>query len=134
MSVDASAGPVVLYDGVCKFCNRSVKFILRVDKKGVFRYAALDSAFAIEALKKEEPTDSGILLYKGKIYRESDVLPHILLILGGWWKPLAWLILIFPRFIRDNVYRWIARNRYKWFGKYDSCPIPKPEWKERFIK
>jgi len=133
MSFEANGGPVLLYDGVCKFCNSSVKFILKHDKKGVFRYATLDSQFAIDALKNDKPTDSGILLYKGKIYRESDVLPHVLLILGGFWKPLAWFILLFPRFIRDRVYRFIARNRYKWFGKYESCPIPKPEWKARFI-
>jgi predicted DCC family thiol-disulfide oxidoreductase YuxK len=127
---------IVLFDGVCNLCNSSVQFIIKRDKKTQFRFASLQGNFGQEFLKKHNlPADnfnSFILLEDDKVYSRSTGALRMLKHLGGGWS-LLYGFIILPKFIRDGVYNWIARNRYKWFGKKDSCMIPTPDLKERFL-
>ncbi|XZF16078.1 thiol-disulfide oxidoreductase DCC family protein [Chitinophagaceae bacterium MMS25-I14] len=125
--------PVLYFDGDCNLCNRSVQFVLRHDRKGIFRFTQLQSASAAQMLQQQDITaDSVVLGYKGKYYVKSDAVLKLSALLGGWFKLLLAGYII-PRFIRNRLYDFIAAHRYKWFGKNDHCLLPKPEWKERFI-
>ena len=117
---------ILYYDGFCVLCNNSMKFIIDRDKKKQFKIGFLHS------LKKENQKDSIILVHKGIKYQYSSAVIKSLMLLGGIYK-LAGILLIFPKSLRDFVYKMIARNRYKWFGKFDSCPPLPPEWKERLV-
>ncbi|ANI89205.1 thiol-disulfide oxidoreductase [Arachidicoccus ginsenosidimutans] len=128
---------IVLFDGVCNLCNGAVQFIIRHDKRNVYKFASLQSGFAKEFLTKHdikiaEPPQSILLIRDDKIYKESSAALHIAQKLNGAWRLLS-AFLIVPKFIRDSVYRFIARNRYKWFGKRESCMIPTKELRERFL-
>ena len=127
---------VLLYDGLCCLCNRTVYFLVQIDHQAVLHFAALQSNTAkslLEQVDYSRPLPDGVvLIHNGKIYTESDAALKSLQLIGGIWKLIAMLCFI-PHFIRNPIYRIVARNRYTWFGKYDSCPIPKPEWKHRFL-
>lgn len=128
---------IIFFDGVCNLCNGAVRFIINHDKNNVYRFASLQSDFANNLLneygvKITEPPQSILLLRNGKIYSESTAALRIAQKLGGGWKLLS-IFLIIPKFISDALYRFVARNRYKWFGKRDTCMIPTPELKERFL-
>lgn len=129
-------GPVILYDGVCGLCNRFNTFILKHDRKAVFRFAPLQSEFATVALARYEKNASDLdtvcLLENGALYMRADAALSILKRLGGIWK-LSVFFRIFPKFFLNLAYNWIARNRYRIFGKYDTCQVPDPKWKERFL-
>lgn len=129
--------PVVLFDGVCKLCNGSVNFILRVDRKGLLKLASLQSEYGRAILKKHgkhsDPLDSIMLLEGARLTGKSTAIIRISKYLGGAW-PLCMIALIIPRFIRDFIYDIIAKNRYRWFGKFDTCRIPDPELEDRFYK
>jgi predicted DCC family thiol-disulfide oxidoreductase YuxK len=127
-------GPIVFFDGVCNFCNYWVNFAIKRDKKKILRFAPLQGTTAKEMLPgiKTENPDSVIFLENGKIYKNSTAALRVAKNLSGGWKSLYGLM-IFPAFIRDAVYRWIAKNRYKWYGKKESCMIPSPELKDRFL-
>ena len=127
---------ILLFDGICHLCNSSVQFVLKHDRSARFHFASLQSEVAKQFLAAYQQTgplpESVILLYEGKVYSESDAVIQTLVLLGGIWKS-ALVFKLVPRFIRNAVYRWIAKNRYRWFGKYDSCSIPQPQWKSRFL-
>ncbi|MCB9191875.1 MAG: thiol-disulfide oxidoreductase DCC family protein [Flavobacteriales bacterium] len=130
-------GPILLFDGVCNLCSASVQFVLKRNSKENVRFASLQSEFAVKALKDSKlPTDylnSLVLLENGKTYVKSDAALKLAKHLNGAWK-LGGVFSIVPRFIRDAVYDWVAKNRYKWYGKKDVCWIPEPRWKNRFIE
>ncbi len=127
---------LVLFDGVCNLCHRSVQFILARDKTARFKFASLQSQFAQQQLDlyqiNPKTTDSIVLIYQQKAYIYSSAALRIGWHLGGLYKmaALAWLI---PYFIRDWGYKLIAANRYKYWGKQNSCWLPKPEWAGRFL-
>jgi predicted DCC family thiol-disulfide oxidoreductase YuxK len=127
---------VLLYDGLCCLCNRTVHFLLRIDHRSVLHFAALQSTSAkslLEQVDHSRPLPDGVvLIHNGKIYTESEAALKSLQLVGGIWKLLSMLRFI-PHFIRNPIYRIVARNRYTWFGKFESCPLPKPEWKNRFL-
>lgn len=134
---DQTGHPIVFFDGVCNLCNRSVQFILRHDRSRRFRFASLQSEAGMRAQAEMKNMgmhgqDSVILYNKGKYYTQSSAVIRIGVLLGGIWFLAAsgWLL---PRFVRNGIYRWIARNRYRWFGKKDSCMVPAPGLKERFL-
>ncbi len=128
--------PIVLFDGVCNFCNGVVNFIIRQDKKDVFRFAALQSEAGQALLEQyqlpKQHFDSFILIDQGKAYKSSTAGLKLYGKLPWYWKwtQLFWIL---PAFIRDAVYNFIARNRYKWFGKKEACMIPGPGIKKKFL-
>lgn len=128
--------PIILFDGVCNFCNGAINFILRQDKKGVFRFAPLQSEKGQQLLRQfdlpQTSFDSFILIDEGKVYKSSTAGLRLYNKLPWYWKwtQLFWVV---PRLVRDAVYDIIARNRYRWFGKKDQCMVPTPEIKSRFL-
>lgn len=128
--------PVLLFDGVCNLCNASVQWVLLRDKKAVFRFAALQSETGQKLLMQHgldaKNFDTVVLVDDQNIYLRSDVPLEIVRRLGGWWQ-LLYAFKIIPRFIRDALYSWIARNRYRWWGRREACMLPRAEWKERFL-
>lgn len=129
--------PIVLFDGVCNLCEGSVKFLIRKDKKDVLRFASLQSETGQKILKKFNlPTqkyDSFVLVVGEKIYLRSSAALKVCGYLGGIWRlwEIFWLI---PKTLRDAVYNFIARNRYKWFGKKSECMLPTPEIRKKFLE
>lgn len=127
---------IILFDGVCNLCNGSVQFIIKRDKKRVFRYAALQSDVASKELSTRNEAitniESVILIDGDSVYYRSDAALRIAKHLGSAW-PLMQFFLIIPRFARDGLYNFIGRNRYKWFGKQESCMIPTSELKGLFL-
>jgi predicted DCC family thiol-disulfide oxidoreductase YuxK len=126
---------IVLFDGVCNLCSHSVQFILARDPQALFKFASLQSEPGQALLKAHQlPTEnfnSLVLIERGKVYTASTGALRI----GQQLKGLRWLglLLWIPRGLRDAVYSLIARNRYRWFGKQDSCWLPTPERKARFL-
>jgi predicted DCC family thiol-disulfide oxidoreductase YuxK len=127
--------PVILFDGVCNFCNSSVQFIIKRDPKGLCRFASLQSDIGQAYLSKYnlgDYADSFVLIEKDRVYLKSDAALQITKNLAGAWK-VFYILKIVPRPLRDLVYSFIAKNRYKWFGKKAACMIPTPDIKSRFI-
>lgn len=128
--------PLILFDGVCNFCNASVNFIIRRDPGKVFRFAPLQSTAGQGLLKKfslaSTDLDTMVLIESDRAFTRSTAGLKIARRLSGLW-PLLYAFLIVPRFLRDAVYNVVARNRYRWWGKRDACMVPTPEVKERFL-
>ena len=127
---------IILFDGVCNLCNSSVNFVIRHDKRNIFHFASLQWSVARDLLEESYPEGGNfhtILYYEnGKIFEKSTAVLKIARQLGFPWK-VAYCFIIIPKFIRDAVYMFISRNRYKWFGKRDKCMIPSPELKNKFL-
>ncbi len=143
MDVSRGAGerPVLLYDGVCALCNGAVRFMLRSDRRGTFRFAPLEGEFARGVLARHPAlrgVDSLVLVEpESATGREivtvrSDAVLRVLAILGGPWR-LALAARWLPRPLRDLGYDLIARHRYRVFGRYDTCPLPPPAVRDRFL-
>ena len=135
MNTDVKS-PVLLFDGVCNLCNASVQWLLTHDRRGIFRFAALQSGTGQALLQgfglDQEKFNSVVLVRGDRIFLRSDAPLEIVRYLGGAW-PLLYGLRIIPRFLRDAIYNWIARNRYRWFGRREACMLPRPEWKARFL-
>ena len=127
---------VVLFDGVCNLCSNSVQFIIKRDPKARFKFASLQSAFGQTELRRFNLNPAqlhSIILVQGDKYLErSNAALEIARLLSGAW-PICYAFKIVPRFLRDPVYNWIARNRYRWFGKKNECWLPTPDLRERFL-
>ena len=135
--MDTNNRPIVFFDGECNLCNSSVQFIIRNDKAKRFLFAPLQSdrgKAALSDLTKPgtKPPDSVILFDNGKYYIRSSAALRIAKLLGGVWS-VFYAGMIIPRFIRDVIYEFVSRNRYKWFGKRNSCMIPTPALLDRFL-
>ena len=139
--------PIILYDGVCGLCNRLSQFVLRRDRESIFRFASLQSPLAARILarhgaspqdldtvyvvlnhdltKKAQP-DEGLLA-------RSDAVLLVLQRLGGIWKVLGFFVQLLPRFLRDWGYRVVARNRYRVFGRFETCMLPSARDRSKFI-
>jgi predicted DCC family thiol-disulfide oxidoreductase YuxK len=128
--------PTILFDGVCNLCNGSIQFILKRDPEARFRFASLQSESGRRLVAENgldpDVLNSVILIEDGKVYRESAAALRIARHMSGAWKLLRVFVLI-PRPIRDAAYRLIARNRYRWFGKSETCWLPTPELRARFL-
>ena len=128
--------PIILFDGVCNFCNGAVNSIIKHDKKRQFRFAALQSEAGQRLLQQYhfslDEIDSFVLVEKGNAYKKTDAALRLYPKLGGVFKLLN-VLWIFPRFIRDAGYDVIARNRYRWFGKKESCMVPAKEIRSLFL-
>ncbi len=128
--------PTILYDGHCALCSGAVQSILRLDDRGVFQFAPLQSAFAKTLLSEinlqVEGLDSIIAVDDSGAYIKSEAFFHIMKLIGWPYQALN-LLKVFPLGFRDWIYDWVARNRYATFGKHDACWMPQKEWKGRFL-
>ncbi|HAH54972.1 MAG TPA: thiol-disulfide oxidoreductase [Flavobacterium sp.] len=128
---------IILFDGVCNLCNSSVQFVIQHDKKDVFRFVALQSELGQEILKhigvNPKNIDSIILYDPGvAYYYKSKAALEIAKNLGGFWH-FGTIFRIIPTGISNQLYDYIAKNRYKWYGKKESCMIPTAELKSKFL-
>ena len=129
--------PTILFDGVCNFCNNAVNFTIRKNTKANILFAPMQSEAGQKLLQQYNlPADdmqSFIFIDEGKIYKQSTAALKVCRYLRGLW-PLCYGFMVVPKFIRDGIYNWIAKNRYKWFGIRQACMIPTAEVKARFLK
>lgn len=128
---------IVVFDGVCVLCNLWVNFILRHDRAGRFRLAAMQGAsgralLAEHGLAPDDPT-SLLLIQQGKGYTDTDAIARVLREFGAGWRLLGRAMKLVPRFARDPLYRWFARHRYSLFGKRAACRLPDPAEAWRFL-
>ncbi|CAM3936886.1 thiol-disulfide oxidoreductase DCC family protein [Flavobacterium antarcticum] len=128
---------IILFDGVCNLCDNAVQYVIKHDKKDVFRFVPLQSDLGKEILsylKVDTSKMDSIILYEPGIayFYKSDAALEIVKDLNGF---LKWSIIfkIIPSSLRNPIYDYVARNRYKWYGKKDACLIPTPELKEKFL-
>lgn len=128
--------PIILFDGVCNFCNNAVNFVIKRDKKASIHFAPLQSEIGRQLLIKYQlPTNTMntfIFIESGKAYMKSTAALKVCRYLNGLW-PLSYSFIIVPKFFRDGIYNWIAKNRYKWFGIKQECMIPTPDVRSRFL-
>ena len=128
--------PVILYDGICNFCNGAVNFLIRQDRKAIFRFAPLQSETGLKLRADYQihppALESFALIQNGKVYQKSTAALKVLDQLPWYWKALQvfWMV---PKPVRDAMYDFVAKNRYRWFGKKEQCPIPSPEVRGRFL-
>jgi predicted DCC family thiol-disulfide oxidoreductase YuxK len=132
------AHPTILFDGLCNFCHGGVRWIIAKDPHARFRFAPLQSPVGRALLAQYAPTvnpeapDSLVLIDNATAHLRSDAALHIARTLGFPWS-LARPLLFLPRPLRDALYNLVARNRYRWFGRKEACPLPTPEFRARFI-
>lgn len=128
--------PVILFDGVCNFCNSAVNFTIKRDSAKAIDFSMLQSAAGQKLLQQYNlpPDDlrSFVFIEEGKAYTRSTASLRVCRYLRGLW-PLCYTFIIVPKFIRNGIYDWIAKNRYKWFGIRNECMVPTPEIRSRFI-
>lgn len=128
--------PVILFDGVCNYCNAIVNWVMDADNKNRFRFALLQSPYGQKILRQNglpaDFLDSFIFYKNGKAYLRSEAALLVMKELGGIYA-LAYVFILVPRFISDGLYNFIARYRYRWFGKKDQCRIPTVEEASKFI-
>ena len=129
--------PIILFDGICNFCNSTVNFVIKRNKRTVIRFATLQSGIGQKLLQEHhipvEVMQSFVFIENGIAYSRSTAALKVCRYLNGLW-PLCYGLIIVPKFIRDGVYNWIAKNRYKWFGVRQECMIPTPDVQDRFLK
>jgi predicted DCC family thiol-disulfide oxidoreductase YuxK len=131
-----SREPVIVFDGVCVLCSGWVHFLLKRRAADGYRFAAIQgetgrSLLVRSGLDPDDPV-SMLLVRDGMFSSDTDAILSIVTNLGGAWR-LAAVLRLIPRFVRDPVYRWIARNRYRWFGRREQCLVPAPEVAARFL-
>jgi predicted DCC family thiol-disulfide oxidoreductase YuxK len=136
---------LMLYDGLCGFCNGTVQWVLRRDGGDRIRFAPQQSALAEAALDRhgieraDVMADNSVYLLldygsaRERLLRRSDVTVHVLLLLGGGWGLMGRVLQAVPRPIRDGVYNLVARNRFRFAGRYESCPLPSPAQRMKFL-
>lgn len=118
---------IIRFDGVCNLCNSFVQFVLRRDVEQVFRFGTLQD------IQDNSVDFQTVEVYsEGQVYKKSDAFLSVVRKLKGFW-PYLYLAVIIPRPIRDTIYNWVAQNRYRWFGKRESCMIPSADVTDRFV-
>ena len=127
---------VILFDGVCNFCNSAVNFVIKRDKGSKIKFSPIQSSHGQQIIKEHDfhltYLSSFIFIEKGVLYTRSTAALKLCKYLDGAW-PIAYGFIIVPKFIRDGIYNLIAKNRYKWFGQQDKCMVPTPDLKKRFL-
>ena len=127
---------VLLFDGVCNLCNSSVNWIIDHDPAGKFSFAALQSDYGSARMRDfgADPAvlDSVVLIQNGKLYKKSRAALEVARQMKGLY-PALYVFRLIPPFLRDLIYNWVAKNRYKWFGERNECRMPTPELKSRFV-
>jgi len=133
----SASSSIVLFDGVCNLCDSTVLFVIDRDPEGRFRFASLQSEVGARLLAEhdlpEDTLDTFVLIEDGRAFVRSTAALRVARRLPfPWWLLGAFLLV--PAALRDPVYRWVARNRYRWFGTRESCRVPTPELRERFLE
>lgn len=125
---------ILFFDGTCNLCNSSIQWILARDKKNIFSFASLQSSLGAKTIHDFmlENVDSIVYKRKGKVHIKSTAVLYIVKDLGSLYT-LLFCFIVFPKFIRDSVYNFIAKHRYKWFGVSNNCWVMQPKWKEKFL-
>ncbi|MFV8828917.1 thiol-disulfide oxidoreductase DCC family protein [Alkalihalobacterium sp. APHAB7] len=126
---------IVLFDGACNFCHYSVQFIIKRDRRGYFKFASLQSDIGKKLLEEYAlPHDMStfVLIDNDRSYIKSSAALRVCQHLDGFWKAFI-IFRIIPTLMRDIVYNFVAQNRYRWFGLRDSCMLPTPEQRKRFL-
>jgi predicted DCC family thiol-disulfide oxidoreductase YuxK len=138
MSAEPSgASPaIIVFDGVCALCNGWVRFLLRHDRRERYRFAAMQTPagralLAANGLDPDDPS-SFLLIENGRAWTDTDAIRRVVAGLGGVWR-VAHVLALLPSSVRDRIYRTIARNRYRWFGRHETCFLPTPEQRTRFL-
>jgi predicted DCC family thiol-disulfide oxidoreductase YuxK len=135
------SNPILLYDGVCGLCNRLTQFLLKRDTRDRLRFASLQSEFAAAILNRHGKDASDLdTVYVVKDYEQpteallarSDAILYLMKEIGGVWS-LTGVARVLPRWLRDRIYNLVARNRYKVFGKYETCMLPEPRHRRKFL-
>lgn len=130
-------GATIVFDGVCVLCNGWVRFLLRHDRRGRYRFAAMqgESARALLRAHGLDPDDpvSFLLVEDGRAHTDTDAIVRVLGSLGGVWRVPAAVLSLLPRALRDPLYRVMARNRYRLFGRHAQCLLPTPGQAARFL-
>jgi len=132
--MDTAQHELIIFDGVCPLCLRSVRFIIRHDKKKRFRFVALQHEYAQKKLRQfslSDPGQSILLIRNHQVLSQSTAVLHIARRLR-FPVNLFYAFIIIPKFLRDGVYRYISRRRYRWFGRYDQCMTPSADIRSRF--
>jgi len=138
----SASNPIVFYDGVCGLCNRLVQFLLKHDREGRLRFASLQSDFAAKVLGRHgfDPKDLDTVHVvenydqpDERVLQRSDAILRAGRELGGFWSASSSISKIVPRPLRDVVYKLVATNRYRMFGKFDTCMLPDPSQRSRFL-
>jgi len=126
---------VIFFDGVCNLCNGAVTFVIQRDARDYFRFSPLQGELGstFSRRSEEELPDSIVLIEKGRVFTRSDAPLRIARRLGGGY-PLLYAFIVIPRWIRDPIYDWVARNRFRWFGKRETCMIPTDALRNKFIE
>lgn len=140
MSRPDTGAAIIVFDGVCVLCNGWVRFLLRHDRAGRYRFAAMQSdtgraLLTAHGLDPDDPASFLLIEHDSadpRVSTDSDAIRRVLAGLGGTWR-VANLIALVPRGLRDAAYRWLARNRYRWFGRHDACLLPSPGHRHRFL-
>ena len=135
--MDNNETNIVLFDGICNLCNKTVQFIIQRDPKSKFRFASLQSEVGQSLMRQiglpAESNDSLVYIRDTRFYIKSTAVLRIFRVLGNGWL-LLFVFIILPRFLRDWGYDFIAKRRYRYFGKRASCMIPTPEYRGRFLE
>ncbi|RAV27606.1 thiol-disulfide oxidoreductase DCC family protein [Sinomicrobium soli] len=138
MNGSENSKKIILFDGVCNLCNNAVLFVVKRDRKDIFRFASLQSDTGQKMLAErgidQDETDSIVLIEPGvAYYTRSEAAIGIASSLGGLWPSVRIFRYLLPSGLRDRLYNFIAKNRYKWYGKKEQCMIPTPELRAKFI-
>lgn len=127
---------VVLFDGVCNLCNGAVNWLIDHDPKNVLKFASLQSSYGQQIVAKNklqgEYLNTILFVEDDKVYERSNAVLRALKHIGGW-PTLLYAFIVVPAFMRNAVYNFVARNRYRWFGKMDACRVPTPKLKAKFL-
>jgi len=127
---------VIVFDGICNFCNAFVNFVMGRDSRDLFKFGTLQSQPAQQILAQlhlsTQDYETFLLLENGKVFTKSTAALKILRCLDGCW-PWLYVFIVIPRPLRDMVYSFIARHRYQWMGKSDTCRVPSPKEQAKFI-
>ncbi|MFN8266011.1 MAG: thiol-disulfide oxidoreductase DCC family protein [Chitinophagaceae bacterium] len=127
---------IVLFDGICNLCQSTVQFVIKHDHRKKIRFASLQGEFGQQVLKEHNLPltnyNSFLFLENGRLHMKSGAALRLSRYLDGVW-PLFYILMIIPPFLRNAVYGFIAKNRYRWFGKQESCWLPTPDLKQRFL-
>lgn len=137
-TADTHIHPVILFDGVCNLCNGAVQWVIKRDKKNTFRFASLQSEFGQKFLEQKQipmatAMKSFIFWESDQVFTSSTAALRVVRRLGGGW-PVLYGFSVIPAFLRNAVYDLVSRNRYRWFGKQETCRLPTPALQERFYQ